>query len=458
METNKLTSCQQKGLEVLLNNTNCFISGDAGTGKSYLIDYFSKHYCSDKKVAKCCFVANSVNNLTKDKDSDVICTIHSLFDISSIGLIEPTRFIPRSLIKKIALFDVIIIDEISMVRADLFEYITRVISRANAKREKDIEFIVVGDFFQLPPVVAKEEKELLYKLYNTYDGYCFETRAWSFWSFKYIKLEDKVRQKDPLFLKYLNCLRNNENINEAISWFNLRYQKNLKHNQEGVVEIYPTNSQVDKVNELCLDSLKDKPVTIHAYYDNDILHDIRHNKLDKDSLPANLTLTLKPNCRVMFVRNDKEVEGVRRFSNGDMATVLSCSEEEVVVRLDRNNKLVHLHKYNCGCSVYKPPKYRFGHIYQEEYIGLYKQYPLKLAYAITIHKAQGKTFNKVYFNPKCRKGISLGQLYVALSRVRDINDLYLFNPIELERIECNDKVIEFYKGLEEDITDKIEWY
>ena len=163
---------QKKALEILKQNSCVFITGFAGCGKTFLINYYTKNYCNNKHIIKCCFTGFATNNLTKDKEDDLLGTIHMIFGLSDTGSVITKNYpIKKDLVRAIAKYDVIIIDEISMVRIDIFEYIVRIILEAN----NDIQFIVVGDFYQLPPIVKNDELKILNKLYKTKDGFAFES-------------------------------------------------------------------------------------------------------------------------------------------------------------------------------------------------------------------------------------------------------------------------------------------
>lgn len=174
----KLSKTQQVALEMLRSGANCFLDGLAGTGKTFLLDYYTKHYCQDKKVLKCCFTANAVNNLVKDKPNDVIGTIHECFKFGQLELpdvIPPGKLAPWWLSRTyFSKFDVVIIDEISMVRIDYFYFIYKIISKANKYRKVPIQVIVSGDFCQLPPIITLKELKVLVKKYHTNTGYAFE--------------------------------------------------------------------------------------------------------------------------------------------------------------------------------------------------------------------------------------------------------------------------------------------
>lgn len=444
-----LSQSQSLGLDILINNDYVFLSGKAGSGKSYLLNYYTKYYCQDKKVVKVAYSGLAATNLIKDKLEDRVGTIHSVFKLPTTGIIKPSAKPEYEDIKYIfSKYDVIVIDEISMVRIDIFEYLIKLIAKANKYRSSHAKIIFVGDFYQLPPIVTDNDRKNLYKYWNTYDGYCFESLYWQQLPIKHILLDQNIRSSNDVeYDTYLNNIKLGIDLNKTLDYFNKQVNNNLKPGN-GIVELYSTNKLVDKVNRLCLKALPGKAISIKAYSDDEVLRDLKKGNLNTKNIPCALTFRLKPNAQVMFIVNDKIVDNVQRYVNGDLATVISCDQDEVVVRLLKNNKLVHLHKYNLNIPLFKNNG--------DRYLGQFKQYPLKLAYAMTIHKAQGKTFDKLNLDPKSDHELDPGQIYVALSRVRSIKDLNLYSPLELKHITFNKKVIEFYRSLDiEYIKDKL---
>ncbi len=253
---------------------------------------------------------------------------------------------------------------------------------------------------------------------------------------------------DKQYLAMLNNLRLGKDLEQVLAYFNRRVIPTSKVAK--TVRLFATNRLVDKTNLSCLNKLKGKALAIPAYYDNEIRSAIKHHKLLANDLPGSLCLHLKPNAQIMFIKNDKlNKDNMRRFVNGDLGIVVRCdSEEEVVCKVNRTGKLVRLHKYNLAHRINKPVELILDMIVQDEYLGLFKQYPIKLAYALTIHKAQGKTFDNVIFDPSIdKKKLTSGLVYVALSRTRSIENLFLTKPLTIDQIKVDDKVVEFYKGL-----------
>ncbi|MCQ2747908.1 MAG: ATP-binding domain-containing protein [Mycoplasmoidaceae bacterium] len=324
-----------------------------------------------------------------------------------------------------------------MVRIDQSGFICKIIAKANKYRKHPIQLIVSGDFYQLPPIITDKEKKILIKKYKTSTGYAYEHPSWQLANFVKCKLTTSLRAKqDKQYVQMLNNLRYKRNLKQVIAYFNKRV---IKTNRiKDTVRLFATNRLVDKTNNQCLKLLPGKEVVIPAYYDNEIRSAIKHKKLKQTDLPASLLLTIKPNAQIMFIKNDKQTSNKpRRFVNGDMGIVVRCySPEEVVCRVNRTNKLVRLHKYNLSHQVNKAPKLILGAIVEDEYTGLFKQYPIKLVYGLTIHKAQGKTFANVIFDPSIDKSnLTPRLIYVALSRCISIDNLFLAKPLSLKQVE-----------------------
>ncbi len=257
----------------------------------------------------------------------------------------------------------------------------------------------------------------------------------------------RVKGNDE-YLKQLNNLRLGNNLDNTLNYFNAKVISCKK--VANTIRLFATNRLVDKTNNECLKLLKGKKLGVPAYYDNEIRSAIKHHKLASSDLPGSLCLSIKPNAQIMFIKNDKQTKDKpRRFVNGDLGVVVRCdTTDEVVCKVNRTGKLIRLHKYNLAHRINKAPELILDMIVQDEYLGLFKQYPIKLAYALTIHKAQGKTFNNVVFNPSIdKKKLSPGLVYVALSRTKDINNLYLTKPLTLDQIKIDPKVVEFYKNI-----------
>lgn len=222
---NMLTDSQKKGLTVLKSGKNCFVTGEAGTGKSYLISRFVNELQCSKRILRCAPTGIAAKNIHG-------CTIHRAFQPPMLPTVIGKDVVANEIIiKKISRYDIIIIDEISMCRIDLFEYVMHTINEANKNREVPIQIVLCGDFFQLPPVLTYKEKEILEKIYNTSEGFVFESPLWGECITCRINLTENVRQgtckekKSGEFIKYLNNIRSHQNEEDTLNYFNNKTKK-----------------------------------------------------------------------------------------------------------------------------------------------------------------------------------------------------------------------------------------
>ena len=410
----KLSKEQEKAFKEIMKPGNIFITGNAGTGKSFLLNKIIEYY---KKTGLNVIITAPTGISAINVGGT---TIHRAFraPIHPIGPKE--RISPPEPILKA---DIIIIDEISMVRFDLMEYIYASIMQATKISRKHKKLIVVGDFYQLAPVMNKMHKETLESLWDKkiYEGYAFESRAWNAFNFKNIVLTETVRQKDPNFVEALNSLR--ESNSEKFAWLKENSNPNW---QNDAIYLCGTNKEVDIVNHNKLMILKTpekvfKAKSIGNVHDGDKMTDEK--------------LCLKEGARIMTIVNDKQ----NRYKNGSIGTITKIKENSIMVEIDGIEN-IELEPYSWQITEYTVEN---GHL-EQEIIGIYEQLPVKLAYAITIHKSQGKTFNKININPKC---FANGQLYVALSRGTSIKNIHLKEKISPWWLKTSTEVINFYMSI-----------
>lgn len=410
----KLSKEQEKAFKEIMKPGNIFITGNAGTGKSFLLNKIIEYY---KKTGLNVIITAPTGISAINVGGT---TIHRAFraPIHPIGPKE--RISPPEPILKA---DIIIIDEISMVRFDLMEYIYASIMQATKISRKHKKLIVVGDFYQLAPVMNKMHKETLESLWDKkiYEGYAFESRAWNAFNFKNIVLTETVRQKDPNFVEALNSLR--EGNSEKFAWLKENSNPNW---QNDAIYLCGTNKEVDIVNHNKLMILKTpekvfKAKSIGKVNDGDKMTDEK--------------LCLKEGARIMTIVNDKQ----NRYKNGSIGTITKIKENSIMVEIDGIEN-IELEPYSWQITEYTVEN---GHL-EQEIIGIYEQLPVKLAYAITIHKSQGKTFNKININPKC---FANGQLYVALSRGTSIKNIHLKEKISPWWLKTSTEVINFYMSI-----------
>lgn len=414
---------------VVQTNSCVFLTGKAGTGKSTFLRYVQRS--SSKKI-----VVLAPTGIAAVNVSGV--TIHSFFQFP-LGPIHPDGENVKSFGKKaakrklITKVDTIIIDEISMVRADLIDGID--ISLRKNGGDPNLPFggkqmIFIGDIFQLEPVIRKdsEEYEILKQFYKSF--FFFDAQAFQNIALISIELQKVYRQKEVSFIRLLDKVRKN-NVNSVdIAQLNQRYQKGSQDfDAEGEITLCTTNRLADEKNETELDELVSKQFTFTGKV---------QGTFEESKYPAEFHLALKEEAQVMFIKNDIQ-RG--RWANGTMGKITFLSQNTIEVELKNGEK------HEVETEEWENRKYSIqsaGKGIDNEIIGTYTQYPLKLAWAVTIHKSQGLTFDKVFLNLG-RGAFASGQLYVALSRCRTFEGIVLFQKITRRDIFVHQKLIEFSK-------------
>ena len=437
----KPSAQQKKAFDIVDDkNESCFIYGRAGTGKSSFIEYFKRntkknHICLSRNGLAARLIGGQ--------------TIHSFF-----------RFPPRTLLKdndpdvnptnknKKDLYpdlDLIIIDEISNVECDLLHSIDKVlrIKRNSKKPFGGTQMLFLGDFFQIAPIEPKisSEREAFY---NDYKGiWFFDCDGFNELSPNFINFEHVHRHKDKEFRNKLEAIRRNDLSKNTIEYFNKRCFE-LKNVPSTAIAICCTNMQVTKYNEHYLSEIPGKINTYKATYKN-----FKGNDNDLKEMPTNPNLNLKVGVRVMMLNNEPN------WNNGDFGVVTSLSNSEIKVKIYSNNKLSKI-EYTLEKHVWE--KYKYKRIknsddgkyrYKPVVDGFFKQYPIKVARASTIHKSQGQTYNEILVDFG-NGAFSHGQAYVALSRVKTYEGLFLRKAIKESDIKFDSRVIEFYKKHFED--------
>lgn len=412
---------KKKYFDILTSGQNVFLTGEAGTGKTFLINKYIDYL---KKTNKTYLICAPTGIAAANYDRGI--TIHKAFNIPIIPSIISLKFpINKGTIIN---FDTIIIDEISMCRIDIFHYIMRVIEACQNERNKPIQVIVCGDFFQLPPVMTEAEKSILKKIFSNFvDGFAFESNKWEEFNFNKIILKDICRQNNIEFINALNNARKGINIEDSIDYINNNCSKIPLEN---AIEIHAKNNTVNNINLKNITNLITREHIYKAKYDKDT---IIFNNLNIED-----TIILKPGCRVMMLCNDSNL----RYQNGSLGTVVTCGNNYIDVFIDKQNEIVRIYE-NPFTYVDEPILNENGTITQNK-IGVIIQIPVKLAYAITIHKSQGQTFERANLDP-C--GWESGQIYVALSRITDVKNLYLYNKLDKDSLKVSKSVIEFYEKL-----------
>jgi ATP-dependent exoDNAse (exonuclease V) alpha subunit len=311
--------------------------------------------------------------------------------------------------------DMIIIDEVSMVRADMLDAIDQFLrkhGRDEFQAFGGCQMVLVGDLYQLPPVVTGSEKEIIYERYET--PYFFSSSVFKLNKFKIIEFSQIFRQKDEEFIRFLNLVRTGEATSEDMRNLNKNVTDKLNDNY---ITLTTTNSIANAINEKHLNEMDSKLFVFPAKIEGNF-------PTEGKSLPIDLELKLKKGARVMFVRNDKS----KRWLNGTLGTVKDLDEGMIKIKRDKSDggKVVEVEK-----DEWENIKYTYdpiSHMVEEIVLGKLIQYPVRLAWAVTIHKSQGMTFDHINLDFS-RSPFAHGQTYVALSRSRSMNGISLTQEI-----------------------------
>jgi len=409
--------------EMEQGNDHLFITGKAGTGKSTLLSLFRK--TSGKNIV---VVAPTGVAALQVKGQ----TIHSFFRIPPKLTKSEDISIKKGFSKIMNSLEVLIIDEISMVRADLFDHIdyTLRLYRKSMKPFGGVKLLLFGDLYQLPPVVASDaERYYFSKVYPS--PYFFSAKVFQqgFQLFM-IELNRVFRQSDVHFIRILDKIRRNEVEEEDFQTLNERLDANFA-NKKGFITLTTTNAIAENINRARLDEIDEPAVSFQATLTGQFNDRIP---------PADTLLTLKVGAQVMFLRNDPEY----KYVNGTIGKVTKLEKDTVVIEKQEGEpEPITVTRADWEMIRYKASQ--DGKI-EEEIIGSFKQFPVKLAWAVTIHKSQGKTFDHVILDLG-RGAFEYGQSYVALSRCRSLEGIVLKKPITPRDIMVDEKVIAFYDSI-----------
>lgn len=388
---------------LLFSSRNMLITGPGGTGKTTLIkEYIHK---TSEKVILCATTGTAAVNIGGE-------TCHRTFGIPVPAYGERVSSLQDKNVRTLAAADAVVIDEISMCTNDTFSFMWRVLKKAERLKKKKIRLIVAGDFLQLPPVVTRNSARMLAEFGFHPSGWCFACKAWEQAAFYPIELTEIKRQKETDYINHLNQIRDGD-ASEA-SWFNSHVTDETDRPSDAVY-ICGTNAEADKINTARLAELDGHFCAYKAEKSGRVTN-----------APADDIIAVKPGERVMFTVNSTR-SGV--YQNGLMGTVTKCYDDSVVVKAD-SGKEIHVTPYKWHIYSYRAA----GNKLEKKENGTFSQIPLKPAYAITIHKSQGKTFDKAIISPE---SFAPGQLYVALSRVRAAEGLYLTKPISYEYVKAD---------------------
>ncbi len=369
-------------------------------------------------------------------------TIHSFFQLSFAPFVPDTTLnsaqihyrINKEKRNIIRSMDLLVIDEISMVRADLLDAVDATLRRYR-DREKPfggVQLLMIGDLQQLAPVVKDSEWEMLRHYYET--PYFFASRALRETTYMTIELEKVYRQSDTFFLSLLNKIRENKADDEVLNELNKRYQRDFQPpKEEGYIRLTTHNNQAQRINDRELASLPGKAYSFRAEVKDDF---------PEYSYPADEVLTIKEGAQIMFLKND--VSSEKRYYNGMIGEVVTVNEMGMFVRGKDSEHEFQLLQEEWGN--YKYVLNEETKEITEEIAGVFRQYPIRLAWAITIHKSQGLTFERAIID--ARNSFAHGQTYVALSRCKTLDGMVLESPLRREAIISDSVVDNFTKAVE----------
>ena len=486
IDISRLTKDQKYALDVMIGGENVFLTGEAGTGKSEVVKIFIEEARKkDKQLLIMAPTGTAADNLHGE-------TIHRALD-AKIGIQKNNRTLTeRKDVLRVA--DVVIIDEISMCRFDLFEYVARRILYENEMRaqdrrnlemskltgytaeqydkypvkKNDLQLIVLGDFYQLPPIINDDDAAELSGAYkfDFGEGFAFKSKCWDMMNFHSVLLTEVVRQEDKAFKDILSEIRKADSKSKlSCIDFLMRNSSDFPMVGDDSINLIPTNKKCKQFNDRELSKLDTPSKTYVAVIEGDV-NDGDKNFVDDE-------IILKEGCKVMLTINDS----AGKYVNGTMGIVKRLREDTVDV-LTEDGKVVTIGRFTK--EITKPVVHTKtiekwveeeqhgaeGNLIKDEngdvvskavlkkitketitheVVGSFSQLPIRVAYAITIHKSQGKTFNKINLDPYAWAN---GQFYTALSRGKRIENICFLQTIQPRFIKTSDAVKKFMRNLE----------
>ena len=428
--------------------SHIFLTGKAGTGKTTFLKRIREQ--THKKT-----VVTAPTGIAAINAGGV--TLHSQFQLPFGAFVPSDRVVletvinarittPKSLLKEFRMhsskrallreLELLIIDEVSMLRADLLDAIDVVLRHVRRKKNQPfggLQILFIGDLMQLPPVVKNDEWTYLSGHYSS--PFFFDAHALKDNKPLYIELDKIFRQEDERFIGILNNLRQNRALEEDIQTLNRHHKPGFNPEKEkGYVFLTTHNYKADNINNRALKNLPGKTFTYDACIEGDF---------GEYLYPVDYTLKLKKDAQVMFIKND--YSGEKRYFNGKIGTVTELNNEEIIVGFDDGSDPVEVEPYTWENKRFKLNT--SSNEIEENVIGFFKHYPIKLAWAITVHKSQGLTFEKAVIDVS--QAFAPGQVYVALSRLTSLDGLILSAPFKRYGPEPDKSLGEFAETKEE---------
>lgn len=415
---------------VLNQHQSMFLTGKAGTGKTTFLKYIKKK--AKKKLVVLAPTGIAAINANGQ-------TIHSFFNLSFGPLLmEDLQYHPKNLasnfrynkakIDLIKEMDLLIIDEVSMVRVDVLDMIDRILRVYRNNLESPfggVQMVLIGDLFQLPPIVSDDLVPILSQYYKS--RFFFSSNAYHSLDPMYVELDKIYRQEDNQFIGLLNKVRLSDVDSKLLTQLNERVHAS-KIGEKQYITLATHNRSVDYINEQKIAEINSESFIYKAEITDDF---------PEKNIPTDKYLELKVGAQVMFIKND--MKEVRRFYNGTIGTVTKLDNKKIEVKTDKHIVDVKLNEW-------ENVKYEWDNEAKQikkKVLGIFKQFPLRLAWAITVHKSQGLTFD--YVEADLGKSFSEGQVYVALSRCRTFEGLTLSSEIPSRAIKTNPHALRFVK-------------
>ncbi|HMY82989.1 MAG: AAA family ATPase [Saprospiraceae bacterium] len=406
--------------EMEQGSANLFITGKAGTGKSTLLDLFRRS--TSKNIVVLAPTGIAALRIQGQ-------TIHSFFKFPPRLILASDIQLKPGLLGLVRKLEILVLDEISMVRADILDGINRMLQlhRKSNLPFGGVRLIVFGDIYQLPPIVNSiEEKQFFSTEYGS--PYFFSSHIWrSLENIHFISLSTIYRQTDRRFIRLLDDIRHGIVDYDTLEELNHRVDEAFE--EHGYIHLSPRNSTMQRINQRKLDELEGEE---RSYLS------VITGEYNAQFAPTDPILKLKVGAQVIFVRNDPE----RIFVNGTIGTITILDNNSITVRIVPDGKEVTVTRASWDMVRYKLDENDNGKI-KPEVVGSFEQFPLKLAWAMSIHKSQGQTFDRVILDME-GGAFEFGQTYVALSRCRTLEGIVLKRPLKPRDIMVDQRVVDFY--------------